>query len=667
MFFVMRLAFAIIFVSEASPFSSREFIEALYLGAKFDARVSLVLLLPMVLLFWIPPLDPYKSRWAQKFWTLAYTAVFFGIIATGMIDIAYYRYLHGRVNATILEFFKNPLISAEMVWSTYPVIWMCLGGALLGHLSFVTLSRFIFFYRSQPPIKLHKRWFYGLLIFLFSVAGLHGKLSQYPLRWSEAYFSTNTFISSLSMNPIHYFVDTFKNRKQAYNAANTKELYPIVSQYFDVSNPSVDSLHFQRPIKMGSPFTKIDPKNPPNIVVIILESLAAYKTGVLGHPLKPTPYLDEAAKGGLLFTEYYVPSEATARSIYCLITGIPDVNDHQGSSSRNPLIINQNTVANAFTGYDKYYFIGGSANWGNIRGVITNNIKGVHLIDEENLTSPRTDVWGVSDLDLFKEAHQTLRDRTEQKPFLAFIQSAGFHRPYTIPEDHGDFESLSLDQKTLKKYGLLSNDELNSLRFQDYAFGEFYKRTKEDPKFKNTIFVVTGDHGLPDYQAEHVSPGSRHFNLERWHVPLVFYGPGLIEPGVNDEIVTEPDILPTLAGMTGHSFENTTFGRNIFADKRPTRYAFNFVYYQTPPQIGVLDKEFYAIGLPGNIRGLYRYRSNEPDKDVKDQYPEKWTEMSRLAQGLYESAKYMLYHNKKSSQSSASVVSTKDGPEKDDL
>lgn len=641
----VRLIFAAIFSTEASGYVAGEFQRALYLGAKFDMRVSLVLALPMVLIFWLPPLDPFKTSRARKVWSAVYSVVFFLLTSLVMVDIAYYQYLNGRVNATILEFFKNPLISAQMVWASYPVVWMVLGAILFFYLSYRFLGRFIFPDRPGKPVPLKRKWASGVIIFIFFVGGLHGKLSQYPLRWSEAYFSTNTFISALAMNPLHYLVDTFNNRKKSFDVSSTKELYPRMSSYLNVENPSVEKPHFQRPVPIAGPF-QVDPNNPPNIVIVLLESLAAYKTGALGHPLKPTPYMDEVAKKGLLFTEFYVPSEATARSIYCLITGIPDVNDHNGSSSRNPLIINQNTVVNAFSGYEKYYFIGGSANWGNIRGVITNNIDGVHLYDEESLKSPRNDVWGVSDLHLFREAHQILTDRSDSRPFIAFIQAAGFHRPYTIPDDQGKFESVQLDEANLKKYGFLSNAEYNSLRFQDYAFGEFYQLAKNDPKFKNTIFVITGDHGLPDYQAEHVYPGSRHFNLERWRVPLVFYGPGLIEPGVNDDIATQPDILPTLAGMTGHSYTNTTLGKNLFSEDRP-KYAFNFVYYQNPPQIGVLDKEFYAIGMPGKMRGLYKYRTDQFSVDVKEQYPDKWQEMSRMAEGFYETARYMLFHNPK--------------------
>ena len=55
--------------------------------------------------------------------------------------------------------------------------------------------------------------------------------------------------------------------------------------------------------------------------------------------------------------------------------------------------------------------IGGSASWANIRSLVTYNIKNMKLIEMEDIDRPRVDVWGVSDLDLFKEADKILRTK----------------------------------------------------------------------------------------------------------------------------------------------------------------------------------------------------------------------------------------------------------------
>ncbi|HIG20361.1 MAG TPA: hypothetical protein EYQ78_06300, partial [Candidatus Poseidoniales archaeon] len=166
-----------------------------------------------------------------------------------------------------------------------------------------------------------------------------------------------------------------------------------------------------QPQIIGQPATL---SGQPNVVVIVMESLAAFKTGIFGNKLNPTPYFDQLSKESLLFNRFYVPSQATARSIFGVVTGIPDVSQSK-TGSRNPYMVNQNSVANALDGHEKLYFLGGSANWGNIRSVFTHNIDGIKVFEEGDYNSPRTDVWGLSDYHLFSEANRVLREKKRNK------------------------------------------------------------------------------------------------------------------------------------------------------------------------------------------------------------------------------------------------------------
>ena len=102
---------------------------------------------------------------------------------------------------------------------------------------------------------------------------------------------------------------------------------------------------------------------------------------------------------------------------------------------------------NAFKDHRKFYFLGGSASWANIRGLLANNIPGLEIYEEGSYTSPRVDVWGISDLSLFEEANDVLKNSDE--PFFAIIQTSGNHRPYTIPEDNKGFKILAEDDLEL--------------------------------------------------------------------------------------------------------------------------------------------------------------------------------------------------------------------------
>lgn len=654
-FTALRLAFFFVFRETSLPYTGGELAHALWIGFRFDLRMALFIVLPLMVLGWFPFLN-WRKALGEKIWSI-YLVTVMG--AAGLIyglDFGYFSYLNNRVNATVLKFLENPVISFTMLWESYPIIPALLGFAAILAAYYVVIKVFVFKTLHHepapgvldlvlPPRRTYAVARYGVLALGFAF-GLWGTLGQYPLRWSEAYFVTNSFISALALNPVLYFVDTLENREKEFDEEALRKHYDAVADFLQIDEPDSTTLNFGR-ARQATPNPQVAAAvRPPNIVYIIMESFAAYKTGTFGHPMNPTPYFDQLASQGTLFTRFYVPSEGTARSVFGLLTGIPDVGKNR-TSSRNPLIVNQHTLVNAFKGYEKFYFIGGSANWGNIRGVISNNIPGIHLVEEGQFKSARTDVWGISDLNLFEEANDKLKETSQ--PFIAFIQTAGFHRPYTIPQDRRDFKELTLSEDEVKSGGFVSEKEYNSLRFADYSLGHFIELAKKSPYFANTIFIIHGDHGLPDYQAKHVSEADRAHLLTRFQVPLLFYAPELMpEPKKISKIASSLDVLPSAAGLAGHSYFNTTLGRNLFDPRYDKdQFAFTYVYYQSPPQIGLISERFYTYGTPEKMRGLFLLDSpgTPVTEDVSSQYKDIAKKMEDLTFGLYESSKYLLYHN----------------------
>ena len=179
------------------------------------------------------------------------------------------------------------------------------------------------------------------------------------------------------------------------------------------------------------------PARRPNVVIVLLESFAAYKTGAFGNPLDPTPRFDALAREGTLYTRFFTPTWGTARSVWATVTGLPDVETHL-TATRNPLIVAQHTILNDFAGYEKLYFLGGSLSWANIRGLLAANVEGLRIFEEGSYAAPRVDVWGISDLDLFAEATRVFS--ATRQPFVAIVQTSGSHRPYTIPANRGGFD-----------------------------------------------------------------------------------------------------------------------------------------------------------------------------------------------------------------------------------
>jgi len=640
-FTALRIAFWMTFHATDSPIPLDDLLKAFFIGFKFDLRLALLLSLPIVCLSWIPAIDPVRSQKGIWLWVGYLLAVMLLVTLFYIADFGQYAYLQRRVDATILRYLENPMISLRMVWETYPVLGWILGLTIFTFFYVIVVKRLISKTIAGDVIPLAK-WKRVLLIslsILLYAFGIYGKLSHYPLRWSEAFFTTHRVCSALALNPVLYFFDTQKSSGEEYDEEEVRKYYDIIASYLGVTKPDQEKLNFSRDINP----TGLISGNP-NIVIIILESFAAHKLGCFGNPLNPSPNFDAIAKDSLFFRRLYVPCAGTARAVFATLIGTPDIIVHH-TSSRNPIIVKQHTIVNAFRGYEKMYFIGGSANWGNIRGVLSHNIPGLRIYEEGHYSSPRIDVWGISDLNLFEEANRVLRN--EEKPFFAIIHTSGNHRPYSIPEDNRNFKMVSADEGEVKKYGFVSLAELNSFRFMDHSIGIFMRAAVKEKYFGNTLFVFLADHGLVG-TAPHMPKTEEMFRLTHFHIPFLIYGPGLIPEGETfDIIASQVDVLPTLAAITGTPYKNTTIGRNLLDTRFDSqRQAFILSERRAVPEIGLLSEGFYFImDSDGTNKRLYEYDPETPGVNASQYFPDQAREMEQLCRGIYQTSKYLLYHN----------------------
>jgi phosphoglycerol transferase MdoB-like AlkP superfamily enzyme len=642
---VLRIAFWFRFHNPDDPATLTDLVWSFYLGFKFDLRVAIYAALPLLLLGWIRPLHPVYSRFGRKLWLAYTTLVLLALLLFYATDFGHYAYLEQRLNATALRFLENPLISATMVWETYPVITGALLLLAITVICMIALRRITAEITPRPGQygRWHQRTAVVVLTFFIVVFAGYGKLSWYPLRWSDAFFSTHAFVGQLASNPVLYFFNTLKNRKDTYDIEQVRKVYPLMAQYLGVEHPDEQKLDYTRFVR----FEKKPDARPANLVIVFLESFASYKTGLSGNPLDPTPNIDRLAREGYYWKNFFVTQTGTARSVWTLVTGIPDIEKNK-TSSRNPLIVDQYTIINSFDRHKKFYFLGGSASWANIRGLLAANIPRLDIHEEGSYESPRVDVWGISDLSLFEEANKVFKDLNE--PFVAIIQTSGNHRPYTIPEYNAGFvEWTQADLKhDVTDYGFASLEELNSFRFMDHSIGHFIDIASKEAYFNDTLFVFFGDHGIHANTGRHVPKSEGQLGIQGLRVPLVMYGKGIItQPRVLDETASQVDVLPTVAAITGTSYINTTLGRNLLDPRYDdTRYAFT-IEHGLDRVIGLLsDKYYLQMHYDGSGVKLHRLDSDSARDDVSAQHPDITRTMTDYLTAMRYTIPYMREHNR---------------------
>jgi len=610
-----------------------ELMPASWLGVKYDLRWIAFILFPIAMFSLYPRFSPFYGEGPKRFWTFYLGFLTLLVFFFYGADFGQFAYVNARLNADALIFAEDPVESLQMMWQSYPLVWIMIGLAV----AVVVMTRM--FRRIHVSIEdknshIHKfsykrRW--HLLAILILGWFMYGFMTREPLNFYRAFRLNDEFKSNLALNPLQNFFTTLGFREVDHNT-RAHEYYPVIRKYLGLENRS--GLH--RYARSVHPETSSETR--PNVVLVICESLSMYKTSMSGNKLNATPFLHELSRQSIFFERCFSPSFGTARGVFGIITGIPDVQLSK-FSTRDESSVRQRTIINEFEGYDKFYFIGGRSQFNNLSGLIR-NIKGVDIYEKGRYKSPDFNVWGISDKNLFLEANKVLSARRD--PFFAIIQTADNHRPYDIPEEDKSFSSVTYSKDSLKANGFESMEEFRAVMYSDYCFRTFMEKAKNEAYFSNTIFVFIGDHGV-EGNASAVYPEAWTKNrLSEEHVPLMIYAPYLVKPQLRKEVVSQIDVLPTVAGLMQHPYRNFTLGRDLLDPHKKEHGA--FIIQHAGGYIGMVTEDyFFRKSIRMQLHELVSVKNNRT-VTPKEQ-DSVLSGLSELSSAIYETARWMLINN----------------------
>jgi phosphoglycerol transferase MdoB-like AlkP superfamily enzyme len=644
--FTFRVLFYFFFAQLASV-STTEVQQAFGLGIRFDIKLATLAVFPIAILVFIVNQRFFNYSFYKKLSVFYFTLIYIALTLFYIFDFGYYDYLGIRLDAASLRFLSNLDISTQVLFESYPVYKGLFGLLILGYLLY-RLNRFVYqkFKTITEPISKKKKAFFIVIPFFILAFGIYNSFTHYPLRWSQAFFSKNQAVNQFALNPILYFYDSFAFRSTGFDLEKTKQYYPSVANHLGLEK---DSLNFTRKVTKNDSIT-----NQPNVVIVMLESLGVAPMSYYGNPINTTPKMDSILKNSANFTNFYVHKAGTAGSVFASITGLPDV-DNVETASRNPMVIDQRIIYDQFEGYEKLYFLGGSANWANIRGVFQSNINNLKIFEEGSYeVENRADVWGIDDYELFKESDKELQKLHQQKkPFIAYIQTATNHMPFTVPkqkETYKPWEEAEVSAELLKKSGFKSVAQINALRYLDFNVDVFLRRAKEAGYYDNTIFLFFGDHNTAMNPVQFLDKNESELGTIVHHVPFFIHAPNFVRSEDISRFTKLADVVPTAAGLANINYTNYTLGSNAMDANQATDFAFLYATINGEPAISLLQNNFYyTLTTVTNTANLYDFNGKDLT-DIKKQHPMITQQMDSLLRGYYHATKYLYYNNKKTKQ-----------------
>ena len=563
MYSLLRLALLVYNRGQIGDASSAMLLEAFGNGLRFDLRLSVFACLPLLLA--LPSRKAMAARGFFCLWLSFFASV---TLFLGLIELDFYREFNQRLNGLVFQYLKeDPKTVLSMLWYGFPVLRYLLAWALASVLLvwiFRKIDRAtrrrdggIFITVPVSPLPLRLGVF--LVCLLLSVVAIRGTLRQGPpLRWGDAFTTDSTFANQLGLNGSLTLVDAAKALLSSHR-----------DNVWKGDLPPAEALTLLRQMLLTGQDTLVGEDQaavlrdytPPvagtlpvrNVVVILMESFAGRHVGTLGGKGNITPYFDQLAKEGVLFTRFFANGTHTHQGTFATLACFPNLpafeylmQTPEGSNdfSGLPQLLSARKL-------DNLYVYNGDFAWDNQSGFFgrqgMSNFIGRFDYKNPVVFDP---TWGVSDQDMFDRAAEELSGRSGEKPFYAVLQTLSNHTPYALPQklpvEHVTGEG-SLDQ------------HLTAMRYSDWALGQFFEKVRKAPFFKETLFVILGDHGFGS--GEQLT----EMNLARFNVPLLLIAPGIQEKfgGRRDTVGTQVDVVPTIMGRLGGTVRHQCWGRDL--------------------------------------------------------------------------------------------------------
>lgn len=315
--------------------------------------------------------------------------------------------------------------------------------------------------------------------------------------------------------------------------------------------------------------------DPPNVVLVSLDTQRADRTGCYGYPRGTTPGLDRFARNAVQLRAATSHASTTGPSHMSLFTSLyPTM--HGVTNPTVSLDESVTTLAELFR--EAGYTTEALTNGGYIRAELGFHQGFDAYRDQPYLMARETGRAA----DMVDRAIESL-ERMRRRPFVLFLHSYEVHVPYCPVEPFADLfddpsyagrldDCIRTADVDRLNHGCLSCEELTEenlgtdppdaqdiahvndlydagVRQLDHEIERLLRRVDELGLRENTLVLFFADHGEDLGDHDDLARHGRSLYEEIVNVPLLMRFPGELEPRVVDEALPLVDVLPTIVEL----------------------------------------------------------------------------------------------------------------------
>ena len=564
----------ILYISYQDYFSSLAFSQVLISlldGMRFDLSIILTFLgLPLFMI----NLPINKKLWL-KIWTVIASIIFITMFLILAGDVFYFDVVDRHLGDDLLL----ALDDADFIWSfAISQYWYVL---ILIILIFTYYIRYLFrkinWFFESPKTKLLREIILQAAIVLLVIIGIRGSFGDKPINVINAFGQGSSQYGNLTLNGVFSVYHVSRSTTSVKHTFFLKEYADITAKSLIIEsyeNVPDNDYPISRTYKNFA--VKIPNKKKLNIVFFLLESWTPeYIDCFSNKGYKVTPNFDSIANNGMKFTNFYANGDRSIYGLTASLIGIPQVLGipYLGTGLE---LYNIFRIGKIFDEMGYRTIFAQTSSSGSYRvDAIAKGIGFKEYYAQQDF--PKIYKYSTNEVPYFGWDYEALiflekKISETEKPFYAYLFTGTTHEEYILPSKK--FEKYSHQRNGLNGY-------LNTLYYSDWAFGEFFKEAKKKLWFKNTIFIFTADH---------VSKFVDKTLRGRFHIPLVIYAPGILEPQESKILSSQADIPATIFDLLNIKKEFTGFGKSLL-QKSDNRFVF-----------GRRGETMFYINNSGNIQ-----------------------------------------------------------------
>ncbi|MCL2512026.1 MAG: sulfatase-like hydrolase/transferase [Bacteroidales bacterium] len=593
---------------------------AFWMGLRFDLAVTgYIVFCPFWALTLITIINPRSKLPAVIIFYFLFVVFFLSFVVC-TIDIPYFEQFFSRLTVTAFRWLESIGILTKMIVQEFSYIGYVMPLLLLTVIFFFGLKKaFSVFTLSQRSVNIRLNIILSLVIGGLMLAGIRGRLEKgSSIAVSDASFGYNSFLNQLGLNPnftlIQSWLDEVEDNQSVAWLMDDEEALSQIQNFLAIRLQDDCSPVLRR----------VEPDtvnhSPPNVILVIMESMSAARMTHFGSQNLLTPFLDSIAMAGYFFENIYSAGVHTHNGIFSTLYSFPSLYRER---YMNDVTTKYNGMPSALKkcGYNTIFFTTHSAQYNNMRLFLTANDFD-QIIEQSDYPSDKTvNAWGVNDDFMFEFAIPVLNER--QSPFFATFLTTSNHGPYYVPD------YFSPKRQNMKE---------RAVEYSDWSLRKFVQMASRQAWFDNTLFIFTADHGA-------VVDNIYNMPLNYHHIPLIMYAPKIIQqPAIFDCMGGQIDVFPTTMHLLGLPYVNNTMGIDLFSERR------QFIYFSSGHNFsyGVVSDSLFLIVSKDKVSDeLFLYRNRDVTNRI-DQYQAFADEMKNYAKVNYQTSQYVISNQKQS-------------------